>query len=808
MPLWRRNNRRGPAIAVLITVLVLSSDPGHAQDLPEAGPGQDLYLEVFVNGQPRNLVARFTDLGDGVLSADAIDLRTSGILPGSDAVGEVRLDQIPGLGWRLIEPEQTIRFIVPDQALAPFELDAGVDAFSSAPVDEVDEDGAAEAPIAGQIDHGTGLVLNYGVSLQSVAGPEDGFDTSASAQFDARFYAPVGALSHSFAVVPNVDGSYRHRRLDSYWRSSFPKRSVQVQIGDLATRGPGWSRPVRLGGMMVERNFGLRPDLVTIPLAGFEGQAALPSTVEVFSNSIQAYSADVPAGPFSIRDLPLATGSGVARVVVRDIAGNETEIDLPFLVSDQLLRPGMADFSVSAGRPRLGIGSDSDRYGDDIFGVATLRYGVSDALTVSAHAEGGSDLAMAGLGTSFRLAHLGTASFNAAHSRSGDWQGSLVDVSTKFGLGRARVSGRVMRTAGQFTDIAALSAIPTLAGPDATEFPKQTAQLSLSVPMGLQVGGGGASLFLSDIRYGDGRPDDSTLGASYSRQLWGNASLTVGAASLRGARRDRAVSLNLNMPLGARHSVGAMTERRRNGTRHYLQANGRSDRGIPSWDWRLQADRADSSSVRGSAAVQGGLGRIEIAGHAQDGNRSLGLRVEGSVVAAGGGLFVSRQISDAFAVVDAGAPGVEVSAENRPVGRTGRSGKILVPDLRAYEVNKVTIDPLNLPLDAAIGATEMTVRPAHRAGATLDFQVEASAREALVELVDGGGRPLEVGGRVILNGGQDDFLVGFDGETFLSGLSDTNVIDVSYPDGRRCQATLGYADQPGSLTQMRGVPCT
>lgn len=64
-----------------------------------------------------------------------------------------------------------------------------------------------------------------------------------------------------------------------------------------------------MGGAMVERNFGLQPDLVTIPLAGFEGSAALPSTVEVFSDSIRAYSADVPAGPFSIRDLPL-TGGG------------------------------------------------------------------------------------------------------------------------------------------------------------------------------------------------------------------------------------------------------------------------------------------------------------------------------------------------------------------------------------------------------------------------------------------------------------------------------------------------------------------
>lgn len=158
------------------------------------------------------------------------------------------------------------------------------------------------------------------------------------------------------------------RRLDSYWRSDFPGRAIQVQLGDVVTRGPGWSRPVRLGGMTVERNFGLRPDLVTLPLPYFEGSAALPSTVEVFSDTIRSYAAEVPAGPFRIDDLPLSGGAGLARVVLRDVTGRETQVDMPFLVSEELLRAGMMDFAISAGRPRLGIGSETDRYADRTFG--------------------------------------------------------------------------------------------------------------------------------------------------------------------------------------------------------------------------------------------------------------------------------------------------------------------------------------------------------------------------------------------------------------------------------------------------------
>ncbi len=779
----------------LPVLLSLCCGPAGAQDIPPPEAGQDLYLEVFVNGQPRNLIARFTDVGDGVLSADAEDLRTSGILAGDAMSGEVRLDQIPGLGWRLIAPDQTIRFIVPPDIAAPHELDAGT-------VADAPSDDDAERPV----DQGYGVVLNYGLNVETWRGDAGARGHLVSGSFDGRLFMPLGVLNHGFVIAPDGDGSHRYRRLDTSWRSSFPGRALQVQVGDIASRGPSWARPVRMGGAMVERNFGLQPDLVTIPLAGFEGSAALPSTVEVFSDSIRAYSADVPAGPFSIRDLPLTGGSGVARVVVRDVTGRETLVDLPFLMSDLLLKPGLADFAVSVGRPRLGIGTPSDRYGDDIFGVGTLRYGVTDALTLSAHAEGGRGLQMAGAGAVFRIGHRGTASVGLAGSRSDRGSGALLDLSTSLSIGSAALSGRLMRTQGRFDDVAAVSATPQGDRTDRYDFPRQIAQMSFSMPLDPRIGSG-ASLFLSDIRSSGPLDRDTSLGMSYSRRLWGDSSVTVTATSLRGARRDTIAGVQLQIPLGTRHYAGMQSERRRDGWRHYVQASGQSAGDIPRWNWRVQADQGDERSIRGNAGYENQLGQIEVAARSQSGNQAVGLRIDGAIVASGGGVFLSRPVQDAFAVVDAGAPGVEVSSENRAVGRTGRSGRILVPDLRAYEGNAISIDPLGLPLDAAADATQQIVRPAHRSGATVTFGVQTSTREALIGLVDGQGQPLEVGGRVILNDGGGDNLVGFDGETFLSDMQDRNVIEVSYPDGRRCRAEVAYVDEPGVLTHLHKVPC-
>lgn len=96
---------------------------------------------------------------------------------------------------------------------------------------------------------------------------------------------------------------------------------------------------------------------------------------------------------------------------------------------------------------------------------------MTDGLTLLAHAEGGDNLAMAGLGATFRIAHRGTATLSFAQSRTRDRNGSLMDLSTELSLGRMRLSGRIMATQGDFTDIAALSADPDLAEPLLPDFP-------------------------------------------------------------------------------------------------------------------------------------------------------------------------------------------------------------------------------------------------------------------------------------------------------------------------------------------------
>jgi len=219
--------------------------------------------------------------------------------------------------------------------------------------------------------------------------------------------------------LKSLDTSSSERlRLDSTWSYSDPDTLVTYRAGDTISSGLAWTRPIRLGGFQVQRNFALRPDLVTLPLPNVSGSAAVPSTVDVYVNDVRTISQDVSSGPFRISNVPIFNGDGDARVVVRDASGREVETTLPFIVSSKLLREGLVDYSIEAGFPRLDYGSRSDDYSKKPAGSASMRYGLSDRVTLEAHAEGTTGFGNAGIGAVYGIENIGLLS--AAFS--GSWR--------------------------------------------------------------------------------------------------------------------------------------------------------------------------------------------------------------------------------------------------------------------------------------------------------------------------------------------------------------------------------------------------
>jgi outer membrane usher protein len=147
-----------------------------------------------------------------------------------------------------------------------------------------------------------------------------------------------------------------------------------------------WGRNMYFGGVQYGTNFALTPGFVSQPLPSLRGLSAAPSTVELYVNDVLRQVSNIPTGPFAIDNFPVMTGSGEARLVVRDLLGRETVLVQSFFASSLLLAKNLDDWSVEAGKVRLDLGVESASYGD-AFASGTWRRGITIAPPSEGRAE-------------------------------------------------------------------------------------------------------------------------------------------------------------------------------------------------------------------------------------------------------------------------------------------------------------------------------------------------------------------------------------------------------------------------------------
>mgnify|MGYP003576750781 CR=1 FL=1 len=173
-----------------------------------------------------------------------------------------------------------------------------------------------------------------------------------------------------------------------------------------------------------------------------------------------------------------------------------------------------------------------------------------------------------------------------------------------------------------------------------------------------------------------------------------------------------------------------------------------------------------------------------------------------------GRVNLAGRIDDGFAIVEVeGMPGVRVALENRVVGRTSRSGRLFVTGLNSYIANSLSIDPLDLPIDAQVADTSMIVSPRMGGGLVATFPISHET-SAIVTLTRPDGTPPQLGAQVTLEGSDLSAVVGFDGEVFVRGLQPgPNRLTVSWRDGQ-CTASFNSDVETGTLPRLGPYTCS
>jgi outer membrane usher protein len=761
--------RSSLAIAVSLALAGLAAGAAHAT---EAYPQS--IAEIKVNDQdsgPTLIVRRDSE---GALLLRESDLAQLRLKPPSvssisiDGERYYRFDPASGAEIVFDDATQTVRLALPPSAFAATQ--------STALSPDVPQVMAAQP----------GGFLNYDLYGEKVAD-----QTNLGAVVEAGAFGRLGVLT-STLLAQDAEEAPAAVRLDTAWRLDFPARMQTLRVGDSISTAGAWGRAARFGGIQFGTNFSTQPTLVTTPLLFAQGEAVVPSTVDVFVNGHKVASEDVPPGPFTIDRVPPINGAGQMQVVVTDALGRQQVLSQPYYSGRSLLRAGLNEYSIEAGAIREDYATVSNAYGD-LVAAGTFRRGITDGFTAEVHAEGEQGGAVAlGFDTALQVGSLGIVSLTGAAGGE-DRVGWLGGIGFERNASRFSLFARTQFTSETFAQLGTSSL---------RDRPRQRSFAGLGIDLGdagsLQLTGGLQSNWYT--------PSSGVVGLSHSVTLGRLGYLNLIASRTTGSEPSTSAFLSWTLPLGERRTAALAMDYSPDADSGdpyeavaSLQQSLPSDRGV---GYYVAVSSQENAQLDFSYQGYAGLVGVEYARRDdQDGWRAT---ASGGLAITKAGVMPARTLNESFAVVDlADYAGLTVYLENQPVGRTDAKGRVLLPSLRAYEVNTVSLDPTELPMDASLATPTMTVTPAWRSGPVVQFPI-IRASAATFRLLQSDGTPVPAGASVTTPNEQAP--VALDGLVYLTSAEGRQQATAQWT-GHRCSFSFERPEQAGPQPDLGDIRC-
>jgi len=747
---------------------------------------ETLYLDVEINDRSIGKVGEFI-FRRGRLFARPDELRDLGLkVPMSRASatgGLVNLSDLPGVLWALDEKDQVVRLTVGDSALVPNLLQ---------PM------GRETAGGRRVIESGTGFTLNY-----DTVGTFSGGQKSGSGTIETRAFSPLGIVSSEWlgyaGASPGPAGSNTAIRLDSSYTYADVNTLRRYSVGDFINGGLSWTRPVHMEGLQAISDFSMRPDLVTFPMPSISGSTAVPSTVSVLADGNLAASSQVAPGPFEIPQLPVVEGAGTISMTVTNSLGQQVTLTQPFYASSTMLARGLQTFAAQAGLVRRNWGTVSNDYGK-LAGEAIYRRGLSSHFTIEGSTEGTPGAFMAGAGGVVQVGNLGVANFAIAPSFASG------HIGAQYSAGAQRI-GRIFSLGA--SAIMADRNYRDVASDNGDGIPRK--QLSAFTGLSMKrFGSGGLAYAAVNMDPSPTPIKQSVTPPQHSQIVSANYSIEIHHAYVYATEfRDlvnkgsSGLQVGLTIPLGRRNAITASVTS--NGSAQ-IQVQQPAPM-IGDWGYQAYLSVDGTTHVFAQGQHKTPIGLFTAGIDNDNGVTTLRLESEGAVSLVDGGVFPSNTIYDSFAVVDTGPmTHVHVLQENRDVGSTNSSGRLLVPDMRAFDLNQIEIAPTDIPPDVTVDTASRQVRPQDRSGVVLKFPIKFS-HGALLQLVDEAGAAVPLGSTATLRATGAVVPVGYDGDAYVEDLSQHNQLAVEYPDGRRCSIAFDYAPVTGEIPSIGPLRC-
>ena len=748
-----------------------------------AAPGDPtiLIVDLYLNGQPKgeSFVLRDTD-GEFLVGEDILQ-EWQIVHPWPAALtyrGDryVRLAEIAGAATEYRERTLELRVSLP-ASLMPIRT---VDLERDRARPRIEDTGAYLDYDLNWVNHsGTSQETLYGLFRPVLFGAFG----NIAANMTYRDYS-------SGNIYGDVESGSGLNILELTYTRDDPERMRSLRIGDIVTGTSTHGRAVRIGGIQLATNFDTQPTFIRYPLPIFYGETAVPSALDVYINGQLRRTEQVQAGRYVLEDIPAINGAGQMQIVTRDALGRQQVFAQDFYLATELLREDLSEYSLNIGALREDFALDNFQYGEFVMS-GTWRHGLRNDLTVEGHGEYSDGTAMLGGGVLYGLEAGGTVNAALAASNGGAGAGA------RWQLGYRQQSSMISYS----VDVSGATRNFSLVGQYA---PEPKIQVLASAGKNLYEYG---SLGLSVIHQGFHEAHSrSIVSATHSKTFSNFLSLTSFVSVVDAETSDFTAGIRISIPFGDHHSAGAGLSGSRGGTR----ADAEIRRSLPvgsGYGYHVGVSASDDSFVDAGAILQSEVGRytVDVRGGSRAGN-IWEVGTSGSIAHLSGMTSFTRQIRDAFAVVNVGGlEGVRVYKENQEIGRTNENGQLLIPALRPYLGNQLRIELEDVPLNARIGNTATRTTPFYRSGVVVNFDVSVTTN-ILLRAVWPDGRPLPEGAiaRVIQSG--ELFPVGMDGKLYLQGIDRSSQIEIQWA-GRACDIDVPYPASPDVISRVGDIVC-
>ncbi|EXH13681.1 fimbria/pilus outer membrane usher protein [Acinetobacter nosocomialis] len=786
--------------------------------VPESIDGNNKYTQEKINGQEQNLnfIQLFLNISinsnpsedlfsvkqskDGKLYIRSGDLKTLRVkmdehIPDSQWVC---INELKGIQFKYLENEQSLNLQVPSSMLTGYSVELSGQQTTSSGLLKMKPLNAA--------------ILNYSL-YHTITNDESIFSGSAEGIFNSA----LGNFSSGVLYNGSNETSYSHEkwvRLESKWQYVDPEKVRIYTLGDFVSNSSDWGSSVRLAGFQWSSAYTQRGDIVTSALPQFSGSAALPSTLDLYVNQQKIYSGLVPSGPFDIKQLPFISGNEVT-LVTTDATGQQSITKKPYYFSSKILAKGINEFSVDVGVPRYNYGLYSNDYDDATFASGAIRYGYSNSLTLSGGAEASTDgLSNVGTGFAKNLFGVGVINADLAASQYKDENG----YSALVGL-EGRISKNISfntsyrKVFDNYFDLACVSQIRYLKENQITSEPQNYLSYSALADEIIRAGinynfyaGYGVYVGYNQIKYSDN--SYKLLSANLSGSLNKNWGFYSSAYKDYENHKDYGIYFALRYTPSTRTNAITSVSSDSGRLTYRQEVFVLSEPKINSFGWggyveRDQDAHTNNASIYGSYRARAAYltGRYNRIGD----NDQVALSATGSLVAAAGRIFAANEIGDGYAVVTNAGPQSQIINGGINLGTTDKSGRFLIPSLMPYRENHIYLDPSYLPLNWNVKSTDQKTVVGYRQGTLVDFGAH-QVISGLVRIVDKNNTPLLPGYSVRING-QQDAVVGYDGEVFVPNLLRQNKLEVDLLDHGSCQVNFTYNSNQYSTKKLGPYIC-